>query len=754
MKPIDVSYNPSDWSNIAADTRSPATLGDEALPLRDPQYEGQGRPKPASQICCKSKPLIVALGLAICCALLSPSLSRADGWYFYDTAAFNPTITLTNGTITYQFIFAGSSSFSFLDGEGSPCLEWGRIDAWTYESEIVTPSGGSPYVVKNHGVASWQGGRLFMCPDSQCIGWGTQSADLTTSPPTFSPAGGKSPYSGGPLPCWDLGAFYDGGLFYTNVSIAALGGDYCSTPMVTDVSTGIDWTMSYTHPASEPLCPYFYQNYCSTCGEANTADGYGAYYEIDITLQNGATPPSFPVLPDGPINGNSPPMPSPPTAACYPAPAGIVGWWKGENNANDSSGRGNNGTAYSGTTYGAGVVSNAFIFNGTSGYVGVPNNPSLEFSGPFTVEGWIKATTVPSGGTEDIIIKGQDANVSGDWAMTIGPNRELRPHATIGGTWRHFDCGTTLNSNTWYHVAMVYDGSEVIGYVNGAADGFLTVTGAVHTSSNPVRLGSYSPSASFGFFPGSLDEISVYDRALSALEIQQIYDAGTNGKCAVSPPLCAPQPSGLTAWWQAETNTLDYFTNDTGVAEGGLAYTSGEVGYAFSLNGTNAYVKVSNPTNLQFAGPFSIEGWINFAYLSGGGGGDTVVIKGPDANTAGDWALAVSSTSNLRPHAKIGGAWTYFNCGSVLESNRWYHVALVYDNTNLMGYVDGVLDGSQPATGSVQTSTNDLRIGAYAPSVPFSMFPGAIDELSIYDRALSASEIQSIFEAGSAGKCF
>ena len=92
-----------------------------------------------------------------------------------------------------------------------------------------------------------------------------------------------------------------------------------------------------------------------------------------------------------------------------------------------------------------------------------------------------------------------------------------------------------------------------------------------------------------------------------------------------------------------------------------------------------------------------------------------------------------------------------------VNDGQWHHVAGVYDGANMFLYVDGTLDVSQPATGSIAQNSAPLRIGANASDGEDGTgyyFNGLIDEVSIYNRALTASEIQAIYTAGSGGKCY
>jgi hypothetical protein len=217
---------------------------------------------------------------------------------------------------------------------------------------------------------------------------------------------------------------------------------------------------------------------------------------------------------------------------------------------------------------------------------------------------------------------------------------------------------------------------------------------------------------------------------------------------------CLPPPANLAAWWRATGNAADTAGTNMGVIHG-ATFDAGRVGQAFRFNGTNSYVIIPSSPELSPAGAFTIEGWVNYDRLTGMEGG-MIAMKGTDDEVPADWAISISANRRLRPHAHVQGVWRYFDCNSVLSTGIWHHVAVVYDGVMLQGYLNGVLDGSQAASGTVRTSHHPVKIGAYATTYPVwatSFFSGRIDELSVYSRALSPSELQAIFAAGSAGKC-
>jgi hypothetical protein len=191
-----------------------------------------------------------------------------------------------------------------------------------------------------------------------------------------------------------------------------------------------------------------------------------------------------------------------------------------------------------------------------------------------------------------------------------------------------------------------------------------------------------------------------------------------------------------------------------GTLQGEATFAPGKVGQAFSLKGINSYVNVPSSPALKPTGPFTVEGWVNYTGFTGPHGG-TIVAKGEDVEDAIDWALVIGPAQKLRPHLNVDGNWNVFDCASTLAAGVWYHVAMVYDGSSLRGYVNGLLDGTAAASGTVQATDYPLRIGAYAPvngTESKAYLAGRVDELSFYGQALPAAEIQAIYQAGSAGK--
>lgn len=206
----------------------------------------------------------------------------------------------------------------------------------------------------------------------------------------------------------------------------------------------------------------------------------------------------------------SPPPPTGSLVAAYSFNAGTGAV------AADSSGAGNNGTLSGATWTTAGRYGGALTFNGTSNQVTVNDANSLDLTTGMTLEAWVLPTVAPSGWRSIVTKEGATAVLYYLHASSSSSNRPATG-VFVAGNYRDVYGGTRLSANTWVHLAATYDGINQRLYVNGAQVASRAQTGAILTSTNPLRIGSNS----FGeYFQGRIDEVRVYNRALSAIEIQ------------------------------------------------------------------------------------------------------------------------------------------------------------------------------------------------------------------------------------------
>jgi hypothetical protein len=226
---------------------------------------------------------------------------------------------------------------------------------------------------------------------------------------------------------------------------------------------------------------------------------------------------------------------------CIPPPSGLVSWWRGEANALDQAGT-NNGTIAGNTTYGSGRVGQGFVFDGSGDGVSVGNPTGLQLQ-DFTIETWIKraSTTMASFDFNGGIIFGYGYG---------GYNLAMQDNGTpfLGRVGSDFVmANTSITDTNLHHVAVTKLGNIVVFYVDGVAD-FVPPYNTTYTFSSSAGIGARGDNLANSFF-GTVDELSVYNRTLSAVEIQAIYQAGSAGKCTgPSAPMIIGQPTNQTAF--------------------------------------------------------------------------------------------------------------------------------------------------------------------------------------------------------------
>lgn len=234
---------------------------------------------------------------------------------------------------------------------------------------------------------------------------------------------------------------------------------------------------------------------------------------------------------------------------------------------------------------------------------------------------------------------------------------------------------------------------------------------------------------------------------------------------------CVEAPSDLEHWWTADGNTFDIIGGEHGLLVGGTTYGAGKVAQAFDLDGANDQVVVPNNTKApyNFTGAFTIDAWIFLDQIPTQFA--PIVSKWNDIGTDNrGYFLTVEFFSgqprirfDVSRNGQFGGtnsATRY--ASSLVPVGQWLHVAGVFDPSETVPNRLRVYTSGTDASGaffvpeevtSVFVNDEPLRIGAGdLGSDTRDFFNGRIDEVELFDRALTAAEIFEIFSAGSAGK--
>jgi hypothetical protein len=210
-------------------------------------------------------------------------------------------------------------------------------------------------------------------------------------------------------------------------------------------------------------------------------------------------------------------------------------------------------------------------------------------------------------------------------------------------------------------------------------------------------------------------------------------------------------PTGLISWWKAEGNAQDVAGTNQGILRNGADFAPGKVGQAFSLNGTTAYIEIPDNPTLRPAS-LTLEVWVMFDVTSGI---RVVFAKPVGTGTSGSYVLWLENESLRGVVGDVSGFGTELQASFSPTPKRWYHLAYTFDDSTKQQilYANGVQIATGTASKSAGYDAQPLLLGRYTVNgVPNYFLQGRIDEAAIYNRALSASEITSIYEAGVAGK--
>jgi hypothetical protein len=243
---------------------------------------------------------------------------------------------------------------------------------------------------------------------------------------------------------------------------------------------------------------------------------------------------------------------------------GLVGHWTFDGNTQDSSGQGNHGTAQGGPTYTTGKLGQALDFNGTDRRVEVPHSSSLNFSGAFTVSAWIQNHRPVSTGSTNytIVQKGiplaSTASLRGPFLLAWNKRTDIlaggplyfhvrRSDDTADTSIRFSHNDTYLNQ--WSLITATFDGTSLREYRDGVLVAGPTALGTatIKTSTHNVEIGGSSIAGS-GHFDGLIDDVRVYNRALSSTDITELYNASTN-----NPPTANAGPDQTATAGQSVT---------------------------------------------------------------------------------------------------------------------------------------------------------------------------------------------------------
>jgi hypothetical protein len=405
---------------------------------------------------------------------------------------------------------------------------------------------------------------------------------------------------------------------------------------------------------------------------------------------------------------------------------GLIGRWKltetSGTTAIDSSPLAKNGTYTGGATLNQagpypGAGSKAAGFNGSTAYVNGQDAMNYLCPDGFSISGWVYLNSYYDWAA--ILEVGSSTD---SCSLAISGTGQLHVIGRASDGQHIYTTNSTIPLSQWKHVVATHDGTTFKVYI----DGVLVESGAnaftLTTPAGNITLGA-SLYASDDYLNCRLYDVRLYNRALNGWEVAQLHGLVGNWKLA--------ETSGTSAADSSLSHCDGTYTNGVTVNSAGPYPNAGNV--AASFDGTNDYVAVPNEYLYDISSAIAIGGW--FKVNSFTSSDQTIISKGNSA-----WALSRSGTTNYLKFSATGLTTTSVTSTVNVNDGHWHHAVGVYDGSALYLYVDGALNSSASATGSISTNNYNVAIGRNEESSGRE-FNGSLFDVRVYNRAIANSDI-------------
>ena len=536
---------------------------------------------------------------------------------------------------------------------------------------------------------------------------------------------------------------------------------------------------------------------------------------------------------------------------------GLVGYWPFKGNANDATTNGNNGFV-NGATLTAdknGNSNSAYSFNGTSNNIGL----AQPFLGGVQVNSFTFYTRFKSIGSP---ANGSAYNIWGKTFFWGEVNFGIAPDNTIyiiwansngGNTYTHVQTNTSITPNTWVDALITFENSQVKIYFNGVLQATTDYYGTNSLANfaqdaNSSKIGSrISSGQTGGYFNGIIDDMSVWNRALTQQEITNLYNscttaaptvaanqtfctaarvanltatgtdvkwyASANESIALLPSttltsgtyyatqtingcestrtavavavndaqitasatsVCSGKAvlitasansanstgsntlptnlqNGLVGYWPFNGNANDVSRNGNNGTVNGAMLTSDRFGNsngAYSFDGINSYIIANNTPNILTSN-YSVSIWFNSTISLCS---NNVMLRSGNASNCGWQGFSVGPAGPNNFGLIDVGNNNYafvsnYNCNNV-SSNEWHNLVYTRQNMYSKQYIDGILVSSNSSSHYDVASNCPIFFGSNhldQNGNSWNVFNGKLDDIAIYNRALSSSEIQQLY---------
>ncbi|MEM4134511.1 MAG: LamG-like jellyroll fold domain-containing protein, partial [Candidatus Micrarchaeia archaeon] len=419
--------------------------------------------------------------------------------------------------------------------------------------------------------------------------------------------------------------------------------------------------------------------------------------------------------------------------------------------AYDISGNGNSGTLMNGPSWTQGKIGSALSFDGVDDYVQMNTITSNSITYSFWFKNPMPTIDYPQFFTNGT--GGYPGPISA-YAHVLGPAYGANKGKVVlfffntSGTRYDLYSNNILPYNTWHHLEGVYDANNNKAklYIDGILNVELDTSGNLKTPSGYFRMGSMNLSP-YEWFKGLIDNFKIYNYARTPAQIAWDYNRGA--------PIAHwkfDECQGTTAYDSSGNNNNGTITigasgsqTSAGTCTSSGAWYNGVNGkFNASLNfdGTDDYVATGNIALITADSQnYSNVSWAAWVKATNNQTGKTLIHKG------GEFRLYTDS--NGYPTCQVGDTGNTAVYSSTLPNNTWSHLICTYDGSNIKLYLNGSQVASNSRTGSI-TSSNSTNVNIGQRSNASERYAGQIDDVRIYNYALTPVQIKNLYNESSA----
>jgi hypothetical protein len=428
-----------------------------------------------------------------------------------------------------------------------------------------------------------------------------------------------------------------------------------------------------------------------------------------------------------------------------------VAYYKFDGNGSDFSGNNNNASVISttggtGITYVTGVNGQAAKFDGAS-YFEAQDNDSLDLGKNYSFSVWIYKEDIRPKRYQPILEKRAAADYEEAIAYGLADSDNSETYMYFFdeyGNSSHEYSNTYLDFHKWQLLTVTNDGQFVKFYIDGVLQANKQVTNHTSESTGLLMIGC-SEYDDTSFFKGVMDDLMIFNTTLTPGQIKDYYTtiATGTGKALLD------MGKKMVAQYRFNDNFTDFSGNNQNGPINqvqGITFVQGKLGKAAKFNGAGMF-EVPDSDMLDLGNNFSFSLWM-YKEPNGEAPDYPVLCKAKSSVGEGidpGYALYESQGSTEVNLFDEYRQKTYIGSQSIDGASKWYHLGVTCENNVMKFYYNGVLKDVKPFKGFVPHSSGNLFVG-WNQWGNINFYKGTMDDLRIYNYALSATDIKQLAE--------